>query len=329
MGTVVWQMVQGERVFLTEFAEEGVEATVAYGGVGGVGNVRFASSTNQEPLIALGGEAGEERDVELEVKLLADVALLGAPNAGKSTLLSVLSRAKPKIAPYPFTTLEPGFGVANVDGRAVVLLDVPGLIEGAHDGRGLGLEFLRHCERARVFLHLVDGLAEDLTAEYRTVREELMSYGAGLEQKPYVVVVTKMDVPEARQRYGSQRAALASAAGSPPMAIASVTGEGLTGVARRLASLVPPESGFRAETPEVPRMERATAGPIVSRDADGYSVACAVAERMLSVVNLGNWRARLQFHRELSRLGVIAALEDAGVAPGDTVRIGDFEMEWE
>lgn len=329
VGTVIWDVSGEERSFLAELTVDRAEVVVTYGGRGGFGNVHFASSTNQEPLIALGGESGEERDVELEVKLLADVALLGVPNAGKSTLLSVISRAKPKIGDYPFTTLEPGFGVVSADERMLVALDVPGLISGAHEGRGLGLEFLRHCERARVFVHLVDGMAEDLVAEYWTVREEVTAYGAGLEEKPCVVAVTKMDVPEARERYEVQKPELSAATGSSPLAIAAVTGEGVRDLVRRIAALVPLDTGDVADTPVIPRMERPSSVPRVHRAEEGFTVACTLAERMLDVVNLGNWRARLQFHRELNRLGVIAALESAGVAPGDTVRIGEFEMEWE
>lgn len=328
VGTVVWECHEEERVFLLELMNAGEEAVVAYGGDGGLGNVRFASSTNQEPLVALGGEPGEVRALELEVKLLGDVALVGAPNAGKSTLLSVVSRAKPKVADYPFTTLEPGFGMAQVGERTLVVLDVPGLIEGAHEGRGLGLEFLRHCERAQVLIHLVDGLADDLVGEYRTIRSEVTSYGAGLAEKASVVAVTKMDVPEARERYGQQRQALAAVAGEPPVAIAAVTGEGVRELMRRVAMWVPQHVEERKDPPVVPRMERPKG---VSVDSEGgeFTVRCAVAERMLEVVDLGNWRARLQFHRELGRLGVIDALEQAGVAPGDTVRIGAVELEWE
>ena len=329
LGTVVWDVSGEERCFLTELTVDGAQAVVAYGGQGGRGNVHFASSTNQEPLIALGGEAGEERDIELEVKLLADVALLGVPNAGKSTLLSVISRAKPKIADYPFTTLEPGFGVMSTGERMLVALDVPGLIAGAHEGRGLGLEFLRHCERARAFVHLVDGMAEDLATDYLVVREELTAHGARLEEKPYVVVVTKMDVPEARERYEAQRASLAAVTGSSPTAIAAVTGEGIGDLVRRVAAMVPSDTGDVGETAVIPRMPRADSKPRVRRDEGGFTVGCAVAERMLDVVDLGNWRARLQFHRELTRLGVIEALERAGAVTGDTVRIGEFEMEWE
>lgn len=329
VGTVVWEKSAEGMRFLTELTADGVQAVLAYGGRGGFGNVHFASSTNQEPLIALGGERGEEREVELEVKLLADVALLGAPNAGKSTLLSAVSRAKPKIADYPFTTLEPGFGVVSTGDRVLVALDVPGLIEGASEGRGLGLEFLRHCERARAFIHLVDGLAEDLTAEYRAVREEVYAYGAGLGEKPYVVGVTKMDVPEARERYDAQKAEVASAAGHPPVGIAAVTGEGVRELMRRVAALVPEEETKVVDMPPVPRMESPSPTPRIERSEEGFAVSCTIAERMLDVVNIGNWRARVQFHRELNHLGVIEALERAGVAPGDTVRIGEFEMEWE
>ena len=329
VGTVVWEVAEEEPRLLTELTADGAEAVVAYGGRGGFGNVHFASSTNQEPLIALGGEPGEERVIELEVKLFADVALLGVPNAGKSTLLSVISRAKPKIADYPFTTLEPGFGVANEGDRVLVALDVPGLIEGAHEGRGLGLEFLRHCERARAFIHLVDGMAEDLPGEYEMVRKEVMAYGAGLGEKPHVVAVTKMDVPEARERYAAQGEGLASVAGTAIVGIAAVTGEGVRELMRRVASVVPADEEKPVDVAPVPRMERRGATPTVCREETGFAVSCALAERMLDVVDLGNWRARLQFHRELNRLGVIEALERAGVAPGDTVRIGEFEMEWE
>lgn len=328
LGTVVWEVSGAGREFLTELTAHGEEAVVVHGGSGGWGNVHFATSTNQEPLIALGGEPGEQREIELEVKLLADVALVGAPNAGKSTLLSVVSRAQPKIADYPFTTLEPGFGVARVGERALVVLDVPGLIEGAHHGRGLGLEFLRHCERARVFVHLVDGLAEDLVAEYLVLRDEVTAYGAGLAEKPTVVAVTKADVPEVQRRYVEQKSELAAVVGSSPVSVASVTGEGVRELMRRVAALVPEDAGEEREVPMVRRRSRSRAVS-VDREDDGFAVRCALAERMLDVVDLGNWRARVQFHGELNRLGVIAALERAGVAPGDTVRIGEFEMEWE
>ena len=214
VGTVVWERSgDGERRFLTELLEDGSEVLVAHSGKGGVGNTRLATPTNQEPLLAYGGEPGEERSVELEVKILADVGLVGVPNAGKSTLLSTISRAKPKVADYPFTTLEPVLGVADVGERSVVVLDIPGLIEGAHEGRGLGLEFLRHCERASVLVHLVDGMADDLAREYMVVDGELAEYASGLTLKPRLVVVTKLDIPEARDRFKRQFQALGTVAG--------------------------------------------------------------------------------------------------------------------
>ncbi len=332
VGTVVWTCEEdAERTLLTELTSDRAEVVVAYSGTGGLGNARFATSTNQEPLLAVGGEPGEQRLVELEVKLFADVGLVGAPNAGKSTLLSVVSRAKPKVADYPFTTLAPVLGVVTLGERTIVALDIPGLIEGAHRGRGLGLEFLRHCERAIVLIQLVDGMAEDLAADYAAIADELLRYGAGLETKARVVAVTKMDIPEAKARFVEQRMALATTAGLEPMGIASVTGEGIPGLLKRLEGLIPPAEdnvdGYMP--PQVPRLRRPDPRPRVVRDEDAYAVSCPPAERILEAVSLSSWRARLQFHRELERLGVIEALERAGAGQGDTVRIADFEFVWE
>ena len=331
MGTVVWERRAGEeRELLLELLSDGSEALVAYPGRGGTGNTRLATPTNQEPLLAYGGEPGEERSVELEVKLLADVGLVGAPNAGKSTLLSTISRAKPKVADYPFTTLEPVLGVADVGGRFAVVLDIPGLIEGAHEGRGLGLEFLRHCERAAALVQLVDGMAEDLVGEYTMIDGELGQYAAGLESKPRLVVVTKLDIPEARERFESQRRALAVAAGQEPLGIAAVTGEGVSALLSRVAALVPASDALEEQPPQrVQRLRRPPPQPRVTQLEDGFQVSCPPAERLLEASNLAPWRARMQFHNELERLGVIEALQRAGAARGDTVRIADFEFTWE
>ena len=282
-------------------------------------------------MLAVGGEPGEQRIVSLEVKLLADVGLVGAPNAGKSTLLSVVSHAKPKIADYPFTTLSPVLGVVNLGERTVVALDIPGLIEGAHQGRGLGLEFLRHCERAVVLIRLVDGMADDLAADYAAIADELVLYGAGLDMKARIVAVTKMDIPEVRSRFAEQRMALAAAAGLEPMGIASVTGEGIPALLMRLATIVPSVEDDAVDDvpPQVARLRRPNPRPKVVREEDAYAVSCPPAERILEAVSLSSWRARLQFHRELERLGVIETLERAGAGRGDTVRIADFEFVWE
>ena len=264
VGSVVWDVSGLERVLLTELLVDGAVAEVGYGGRGGLGNVHFATASNQEPLLAYGGDLGEERIVEVEVKLIADVALVGAPNAGKSTLLSVISRARPKIGDYPFTTLEPMLGVVSVQERRIVVLDVPGLIEGAHTGRGLGLEFLRHCERATALVQLVDGMSEDLVAGLCSHEGGITEYGAGLESKAGIVVVTKMDIPEAKARYEEQSKELAKAAARPVTAIAAVTGEGIAALTNRMAGLVPaPDDTEETSAPMVeplPRPGQAAAG---------------------------------------------------------------------
>lgn len=328
VGTVVWEIEDGQRRFLTELTLHGAEAVIAYGGEGGLGNVRFAASWNRAPRIALGGESGEERAIELEVKSLADVALVGAPNAGKSTLLGAVSRASPKIGDYPFTTIDPNFGVAQVGDRQVVVLDAPGLIEGASVGKGLGLEFLRHCERARALAHLVDGAADDLAAEHRKVRGEIEAYGNGLEEKPAVIVVTKMDLPEAKRRYGEQRKRLAASSGAPITAVSSATGEGIAGLMDRLAALAPAPVGEAQPPPTVPRKPKPPAGPIVRREGGEFIVSCPLAERMFDGTDVANWRGRTQVHTQLVRMGVIDELERAGAGMGDAVYVGRHEMVW-
>lgn len=329
VGTVV-SAVQGEtRTFLTEVLYGSAETIVAYGGSGGIGNPKFAGPSNQEPLIAMGGEPGEIRVVEFEVKLLADVALVGSPNAGKSTLLSVISRAKPKIADYPFTTLSPILGVTSIGERSLVVLDVPGLIPGAHQGRGLGLEFLRHCERAAGVVQLVDGSAEDLVSQYREVEIELASYGAGLDEKPRIVVVTKMDIPEIRSRFAEQGSRLAEACGMSPLGVSSATREGVETLLLKMAEMTPATASEALAPLEVRPLPAPDPRARVKIEGTEFVVACPPAERIMATINTGSWRARLQLHRELGRLGVIEALERAGVAPGDTVRIADLAFEWE
>ena len=335
IGTTVWEVDGGGgRRMLADLLGDGERAIVASGGAPGRGNARFASPTLQDPLLAEAGEPGEERRLLLEVRLIADAAIVGAPNAGKSTLLSVVSRAQPKIADYPFTTLEPVLGVVEHRDRATVLLDVPGLIDGASEGRGLGLDFLRHTERARTLIHLVDGLAADLAQEFSAVAAELAAYHAGGSTPPVVLAVTKQDVPEARERYHAQRAALTTAAGLEPLAISAATGEGVERLLDRVLALlpaVPPpvcESADPAPTAGVaPRRERVT--PRVLRDGDAFVVQYRPAERIAAMVNMENWRARLQFHQWLTHAGVLRALDAQGIDSGDTVRIGGLELEWQ
>ncbi len=241
-GTVLKDAVTGE--ILADLGEPGQRFVVAKGGRGGLGNMNFATSTNQAPRYAEKGTAGEERDLTLELKLLAEVGIIGYPNAGKSTLISRISRARPKIADYPFTTLTPNLGVVSWRGeRSFVVADIPGLIEGAHAGAGLGHQFLRHVERCRVLVHLVDPIApgegRGPKADYEAVNRELGLYSPELAKKPQVVALTKMDVPGARERFAEFKKAFARRKKKPPiLAISSVTGEGLDalldGVARLL-----------------------------------------------------------------------------------------------
>ena len=220
---------------------------IARGGDGGRGNATFATSTNRAPRRAEPGWPGEERWIWLQLKLIADVGLVGLPNAGKSTFLAAASRARPKIADYPFTTLAPQLGVVAVgDDDGFVLADIPGLIEGAHEGAGLGDRFLGHVERCRVLIHLVDGTAEDVAEAYRTVRAEIDAYGAGLADKPELVCLNKVDALDAATRE-ARREALAAACGREVMLTSGVSGEGVADVLRAALRLVRAEASGEAE----------------------------------------------------------------------------------
>ena len=220
---------------VADITEPGQRLVLARGGDGGFGNTRFKSSTNRAPRRADAGWPGQEHWLWLRLKLIADAGLVGLPNAGKSTFLAAVSRARPKIADYPFTTLHPQLGVAGIDGGELVLADIPGLIEGAHAGAGLGVRFLGHVERCPVLLHLVDGTLDDVAAAYRTVRGELAAYGAGLEAKPEIVALNKCDAL-APAEAEARRALLAEAAGSNVAAISGAAGTGIEDILRALGA---------------------------------------------------------------------------------------------
>jgi GTPase len=222
---------------LADLAEIDQRAVLARGGNGGFGNAHFKSSTNRAPRHANPGQPGTELTIRLRLKLIADAGIVGLPNAGKSTFLAAVSAAKPKIADYPFTTLHPQLGVVDVDGREFVLADIPGLIEGAHDGVGLGDRFLGHVERCRVLLHLVDGTGEDAGAAYRTVRAELAAYGQGLTEKPEIVALNKADAMTA-EAVTEQVALLKRAAKKMPLVVSAVSGEGVPEVLRALLKVI-------------------------------------------------------------------------------------------
>ena len=245
VGTVVYDAVTGE--LLHDFTQAGDRFIVAHGGRGGRGNARFATSTHQAPTEHEDGKPGEERQLRLELKLLADVGLAGFPNAGKSTLISRISAARPKIADYPFTTLEPNLGVVSTgDDRTFVVADIPGLIEGAHLGHGLGVQFLRHIERTRLLAHLVDvseASGRDPVQDFEIVMTELASFSESLMEKPMIVVATKLDAAQDPERVASLER-LAAERGLPFYKVSSVTGEGIEGLKRAMADIVlaPPDA---------------------------------------------------------------------------------------
>ena len=224
---------EDEETVLADLTEVGQRVTLATGGNGGFGNLHFKTSTNQAPRRANAGQPGVERTIWLRLKLIADVGLLGLPNAGKSTFLAATSNARPKIADYPFTTVVPNLGVVGVDGAEFVVADIPGLIEGAHEGRGLGDQFLGHVERCSVLLHLVDGTAEDVVADWRTILRELEAYGGVLAEKPRVTVLNKADAL-LHEDIAERRAALEAAVGGPVHVMSGVSHEGVTEVLRAL-----------------------------------------------------------------------------------------------
>ena len=335
VGTQVWDGRADGRL-VKDLTEPGQRECVATGGRGGRGNARFTTSTLRYPLLAEEGEAGERFKLRLELKLLADVGIIGAPNAGKSSLLTAVTAARPKIAGYPFTTLEPNLGVVLHRQKEFVMVDIPGLIEGAHDGTGLGHEFLRHLERTRVLVHMVDGSEEDPGAQLAQVASELGLFSSDLLELPRIVAFNKIDIPEARERVDSFRGSLAG----QDMRVHAVSVATLEGVDALMDDVLrtleetragrETSSGETAE-PEIPVLRpKARRERVQVRKRNGsFVVTAPAAARIAGMVDSTDWNAMTQFYAHLRRLGVVQALEEAGVGPGDTVTIGKLEMEWE
>jgi GTP-binding protein len=244
-GTQIYE--EDGETLLADLAKVGDQVTLARGGNGGFGNAHFKSSTNRAPRHANPGQPGEERTIRLRLKLIADAGIIGLPNAGKSTFLGAVSAARPKIADYPFTTLNPQLGVASIDGREFVLADIPGLIEGAHEGVGLGDRFLGHIERCRVLLHLVDGTGEHAGEAYKTVRSELEAYGEGLADKPEIVALNKTDAMSAEE-IKQQLARLKRAARKAPLVVSAATGTGVPEVLRALVAVITDERASKDDS---------------------------------------------------------------------------------
>jgi GTP-binding protein len=328
---------------LADLIEDGQRVMVARGGRGGLGNVHFATSTNQAPKEAQKGEPGEERWVTLELRLIADVGLVGYPNAGKSTLLSVVTAARPKIADYPFTTLAPNLGVVEVgqprqgDGFSFVLADIPGLIEGAAQGVGLGHEFLRHIRRTRLLIHMLDGasLDRDPWQDLQTINRELHEYDERLAERPQIVVFNKIDLPEAQERWPELKEK-AEAAGYTTFAISAAAHQGteelMQYAAKRLREIQQEEAERAAaqaidmEGPVLrPQAEDAFT---VTKENGVFVVRGKMAERAVSMTNTESEEGMARLQVRLARMGVTKALEEAGVKPGDFVRFGKVELYW-
>ncbi len=329
-GTVIRDLQSN--LVLGDLTEPGQTIVVARGGRGGRGNARFVSSRNQIPHVAEKGAPGEELLLQLELKLIADVGIVGVPNAGKSTFLASVTAAKPKIAAYPFTTLQPNLGVAQLDAlgaQTLVLADIPGLIEGAHKGVGLGFDFLRHVQRTRVLIHLLDGQSANPVADYGQINAELSLFDEDLAKKPQVVALNKIDQPDVQARWPEIQAAL-KAHGVTAVAISAATGQGVRDIlfaaSQRLADAPPPP---HFDDIPVYRPAFDLNDFTITRDDDGaYRVSGKKIERAARMTYWEFEEAVERFQKILEVLGVRRGLEDAGIKAGDTVRIGEYELEW-
>ncbi len=335
-GTVVHTEIDGE-TYSVDLERPGQRLLAARGGRGGLGNVHFTSSARQAPRISELGEPGEERQLELELKMIADVGLVGFPNAGKSTLLSVVSAARPKIAAYPFTTLQPNLGVVDVGYDRFVMADIPGLIENAHQGEGLGIDFLRHIERTRLIIHVVDAAGvdgRDPVEDFYQINAELRQYHPHLAERPQIVALNKLDLPTAQENLEIIKQTL-PVAQERMFAIAAATHEGiaplLTRVVQELRELpVPDREPVEADTPPL-------TWPVPEVDPDAFSIEPCDGgwrvrggriERLVRMTNFNQPEALDRVQRVLAASGISAALEQAGIQEGDTVFIANAELVW-
>jgi GTP-binding protein len=329
VGTLAYRRLgDAPEALLADLANAGARIVVAKGGRGGLGNQHFATSVRQAPRFAEHGEAGERAHLRLELRLLADCGIIGVPNAGKSTLLSVVSSARPKIADYPFTTLEPQLGVVRVsDEESFVMVDVPGLVEGAHHGTGLGDLFLKHVERTRILLHLLDGSKPlpEILADKQTIDAELAAWNPRLAHKPTLVVLNKLDLPNARDSLPELRALFPEV-----RAISAATHAGV----RELVL-----DAWRAiESAPLPEIVAQEAVRIELRDPDAFSIERGAGgefvitgervERLATMTDFDSDEGMARFERTLGKMGVEKRLAELGAEPGDTVRIGSYEFTY-
>ncbi len=341
VGTEVWEVSPNEKVkdeLLVDLSHDGDRVIAARGGRGGKGNTRYVSAQNQEPLLAEGGEIGVERELRLELKLLADVGIIGMPNAGKSSLLTALTGAHPKIANYPFTTLEPSLGVLSKRFDSIVLVEIPGLIEGASEGIGLGHDFLRHVERTRLLIHLVDGSEENVEARMRLINDELFAFDEKLAETPQIAVVNKSDVPGVNDHFEFVKRDLAdNVSTGHAFCISAATYDGLEDLTNTLflelenlrdERTILPGADYNREEVKVLRPSGRTPRPLAKIEGDSFRVLHDRVIRIAGASDLNVYEVQLQLHKLMDGVGVVKALEDLGVKTGDTVFVGKAELEW-
>lgn len=336
-GTAIFDAASGD--LIADIVSREQRVMIVKGGRGGLGNAHFVTSTHQAPRHAQRGEPGETREVRFELRLIADVGLVGLPNAGKSTTLAALTAAQPKIGDYPFTTLEPNLGVIELgleDGRRPTVADLPGLIEGASMGAGLGFAFLRHASRTRILVHVVDASTADPLRDAAIIREELAAHNPALLEKTTLVVLNKIDRPGVRERLEELRTGF-SALGLKSIACSALggaLGEGITDLRNELAELLPDAETLALPTEPagvvVHRIDPiAVSGFEVSRDGESYRVRGKAIERLVHQTDFARDESAQRFHHELKRQGIESALRKAGCRAGDTVVIGELSLEWE
>ncbi|MCL2766369.1 MAG: GTPase ObgE [Peptococcaceae bacterium] len=333
VGTVVRDADKGK--IIADLTTNGQEVVVARGGRGGRGNAHFSTAQNKAPKMAEKGEPGEELWLELELKLLADVGLVGFPNVGKSTLLSKVSAAKPKIASYPFTTITPNLGMVRLDdGYSFVVADIPGLIEGAHTGVGLGHDFLRHVERTRLLVHIIEAVnseERDPVEDFQVTNNELLMYNPAIAKKPQVIAVNKIDLPGGAESFARIQEAYGQQYEIFP--ISAITGEGLNPLIYKVAAMleeIPAEEyvlpDYQEENVEVHHV--ALPRFTVNRVGDGFTIEGDEIRRHVAMTDLYNDEALERLQRIMRLMGIDSALAAAGAKEGDTIKIGEFEFEY-
>lgn len=327
-GTLVYD--QQDQALVCDLTRRGETFIIAKGGRGGRGNQHFATASNQVPRMGEKGEPGEEKHLRLELKLIADVGIVGLPNAGKSSFLAAVTNATPKIADYPFTTLQPNLGVAELDmERTLILADIPGLVEGAHRGVGLGDAFLRHIQRTRVLIHLLDGSAKDPLSDFAQINSEMALFDPNLVRKPQIVVINKTDLPETQENLSKAQRELREH-GYEPMLISALTRAGVREVLWKALELLSatPEPEPVVEDVPVYRLEEDPRHFEISRDNLTWVITSKALERAAAMTYWEHEGSARRFQKLISSLGVDKALREAGIKEGDMVRIADIELEW-